>query len=162
MAERLLVVSSNDGKVREIEAMLGSPVERVDLDIPEIQALDVEAVVRQKALVAYERVGRAVVVEDTGLALDALGGLPGALVRWFLETLGPGGICGPSLLLCAACAAASEARACRGSRDRSPFPSALPWLAMRQHSSTPASTRAPMSRRRSRSGPSGVRSTAVS
>jgi non-canonical purine NTP pyrophosphatase (RdgB/HAM1 family) len=32
-------------------------------------------------------------VEDTGLYLNALHGLPGALVRWFLVTIGPGGIC---------------------------------------------------------------------
>jgi non-canonical purine NTP pyrophosphatase (RdgB/HAM1 family) len=34
-----------------------------------------------------------VIVEDTGLYLDALNGLPGALVRWFLVTIGPAGIC---------------------------------------------------------------------
>jgi XTP/dITP diphosphohydrolase len=34
-----------------------------------------------------------VLVEDTGLYVDALGGLPGALVRWFLLTIGPAGIC---------------------------------------------------------------------
>ena len=32
-------------------------------------------------------------MEDTGLSIAALGGLPGALVRWFLVTVGPGGIC---------------------------------------------------------------------
>lgn len=94
MSERLLFVTSNPGKVREIEALLGTPVEQLNLDLPEIQALDVAEVAQQKARTAFERAGRPVMVEDTGLYIDALGGLPGALVRWFLATIGPGGICG--------------------------------------------------------------------
>lgn len=93
MSDRLLFVSSNAGKVREVESILGMPVEQLDLDLPEIQALDVEDVVYQKALTAFAHAGRPVVVEDTGLYLDALRGLPGALVRWFLLTIGPEGIC---------------------------------------------------------------------
>lgn len=93
MTGPLLFVSSNAGKVREVEAMLGLPLERLDLDLPEIQALAVEEVARHKALAAFARAGRSVVVEDTGLYVDALRGLPGALVRWFLATVGPDGIC---------------------------------------------------------------------
>ena len=93
MRDRLLFVTSNAGKVREVEAILGSPVEQLDLDVPEIQALDVEVVVREKARAAFAHAGRPVLVEDTGLYLDALRGLPGALVRWFLATIGPEGIC---------------------------------------------------------------------
>ena len=93
MTEPLLFVSSNEGKAREVAAILGAAVARLDLDLPEIQALDVAEVARHKAAAAFARVGRPVVVEDTGLALDALGGLPGALVRWFLATIGPDGIC---------------------------------------------------------------------
>jgi non-canonical purine NTP pyrophosphatase (RdgB/HAM1 family) len=93
MRDRLLFVSSNMGKVREVEAILEMPVEQLALDLPEIQALDVADVVRAKALSAYEDAGRPVVVEDTGLFIDALHGLPGALVRWFLVTIGPAGIC---------------------------------------------------------------------
>ena len=93
MGDRLLFVSNNAGKVREVEAILGAPVERLDLDLPEIQALAVDEVARHKAGTAFERAGRPVVVEDTGLYVEALRGLPGALVRWFLATIGPGGIC---------------------------------------------------------------------
>lgn len=94
MSEPLLFVTSNPGKVREVEVLLGAPVAQFDLDLPEIQALDVAEVARQKALTAFERAGRPVMVEDTGLYIAALGGLPGALVRWFLATIGPAGICG--------------------------------------------------------------------
>ena len=94
MPEPLLFVSSNPGKVREVEAILGIPVTQLPLDLPEIQALDVETVVTDKARRAFAAAGAPVVVEDTGLYLDALHGLPGALVRWFLVTIGPAGICG--------------------------------------------------------------------
>ena len=94
MGDRLLFVSGNAGKVREVEAIVGTPVERLELDLPEIQALDVEEVARQKALTAFARARRPVVVDDTGLYIEALGGLPGALARWFLATIGTGGICG--------------------------------------------------------------------
>lgn len=93
MSGPLLFVTSNAGKVREVEAILGTPVEQLDLDLPEIQALEVEVVVRQKALTAFAQAGRPLVVEDTGLYIDGLCGLPGALVRWFLVTVGPVGIC---------------------------------------------------------------------
>ena len=93
MRERLLFVSNNAGKAREVEAILGAPVERLDLDLLEIQALAVDEVARHKALTAFARAGQPVVVEDTGLYVDALRGLPGALVRWFLATIGPAGIC---------------------------------------------------------------------
>jgi non-canonical purine NTP pyrophosphatase (RdgB/HAM1 family) len=86
-------VSSNPGKVREVEAILGTPVTQLPLDLPEVQALDVETVVADKARRAFAAAGAPIVVEDTGLYLNALHGLPGALVRWFLVTIGPEGIC---------------------------------------------------------------------
>ena len=88
-----LFVSSNPGKLREIEAILGHPIDRVDLDLPEIQAIDVATVARDKAEAAFRAVARPVFVEDTGLYLAGLNGLPGALVRWFIGTIGPQGIC---------------------------------------------------------------------
>jgi non-canonical purine NTP pyrophosphatase (RdgB/HAM1 family) len=93
LPEPLLFVSSNAGKVHEVEAILGMPITQLPLDLPEVQALDVETVVADKAQHAFEAAGQPVLVEDTGLAIDALRGLPGALVRWFLLTIGPGGIC---------------------------------------------------------------------
>jgi non-canonical purine NTP pyrophosphatase (RdgB/HAM1 family) len=89
----LAFATSNAGKLREATAILGVPLAQLDLDLPEIQALDVETVVREKALAAHRAVGRATLVDDTGFAIEAWGGLPGALVRWFVTTVGPAGIC---------------------------------------------------------------------
>ncbi len=88
----LVVVTGNKGKADEIASITGMPVEIVKLDIPEIQSLDVEEVAREKALTAYRILAKPVVVDDTGMSIEALGGLPGALVSWFLDTLGPEGL----------------------------------------------------------------------
>lgn len=90
--ETLIIVTGNKGKVREIESITGWPVEAVELEIAEIQHIDVEVVAREKAVAAYKAVGRPVVVDDTGMSISALKGLPGALVAWFLDSLGPAGV----------------------------------------------------------------------
>jgi non-canonical purine NTP pyrophosphatase (RdgB/HAM1 family) len=88
----LAFVSSSANKHREVEAILGARVERIALDLPEPQGLDVAAVVRAKARLAYATLARPVLVEDTALELAALGGFPGPLVRWLLEAAGPAAI----------------------------------------------------------------------
>lgn len=71
---------------------LGFPLERIDLDLPEPQALEPAEVAEAKARAAFERLGRAVLVEDSGLAVAAWGGFPGALVKWLEKTAGLDGI----------------------------------------------------------------------
>ncbi len=86
-------VTSNLGKLREAEEVLGCPLRHRALDLPEIQSLDLVEVVRAKAGAAFERLGAPVLVEDTSLELAGLGGFPGPLVRWLLASVGPEGIC---------------------------------------------------------------------
>jgi non-canonical purine NTP pyrophosphatase (RdgB/HAM1 family) len=89
----LAIATSNPHKVREIQAILGRPLEQVSLDLPEIQAVEVSAVIRHKARQAFHAAGRAVLVEDTGLYFHAWNGLPGALIRWFMDSVGNEGLC---------------------------------------------------------------------
>jgi len=63
-----------------------------NLDIPEIQSLDVEEVAKAKALSAFKLTNSPVIVDDTGMSIDSLNGLPGAFVAWFLDNLKPEGI----------------------------------------------------------------------
>lgn len=86
-------ITSNTEKRKEVERLLGHPLAQVSLPLEEIQAVDLEPVVSHKARQAYASLGRPVLVEDTGLAFAAWNGLPGALIKWFLATLGTGGIC---------------------------------------------------------------------
>lgn len=90
---QLLFVTSNRNKVQEVERVLGYPIQQVDIELPEIQAIDVQTVIRAKAMSAYEDIGRAVLVEDTGLSIAAWNGMPGALITWFVKSVGNEGIC---------------------------------------------------------------------
>ena len=69
-------------------ARLGFALERVDLDLPEPQSLDPSEVAEAKVRAAFEILGRAVLVEDSGLAVEAWGGFPGALVKWLEKSAG--------------------------------------------------------------------------
>ena len=89
----LLLATGNEHKARELAQLLARPVPRINLELPEIQAVAVEDVIEAKAREAYRLVGKPVLVEDTGLALAAWNGLPGALVRWFLDRVGNDGLC---------------------------------------------------------------------
>jgi len=93
IVDDFLFVTSNLGKLREAEAVLGRALEHRALDLDEIQSLDLHEIVRDKAARAWQRLQRPVLVEDTALELDGLGGFPGPLVRWLLASVGPAGIC---------------------------------------------------------------------
>ena len=87
----LVFVTSRAEKALEA-ARLGFEVERLDLDLPEPQALDPSDIVEAKARAAYERIARPVLVEDSGLAVRAWGGFPGALVKWLEKSAGTAGL----------------------------------------------------------------------
>lgn len=89
----LLFVTSSPGKLSEIQRILRAPVESIDVELAEPQAVDLDEVVKAKAEEAYRLVRAAVMVEDSGLFLDAWNGLPGALIKWFVLRVGVEGIC---------------------------------------------------------------------
>jgi len=111
--DELVFVTSNEGKLREAEAVLGVALQSRDLDLAEPQSLDIHHVVRSKATTAFELLGTPVLVEDTALELLGLGGFPGPLIRWLLASVGPEGICTiadafgdrRAVVRCVACAA---------------------------------------------------------
>jgi non-canonical purine NTP pyrophosphatase (RdgB/HAM1 family) len=87
----LVFVTSRAEKALEA-ARLGFEIERLDLDLPEPQALDPSDVVAAKARAAYAALARPVLVEDSGLAVRAWGGFPGALVKWLEKSAGVAGL----------------------------------------------------------------------
>lgn len=86
-------ITSNPGKIREARAILNIPIAQVKMDLPEIQQVEVEEVVRWKLLEAYKLLAKPVLVEDTSLTFVAWNQLPGALIKWFLQSVGVGGLC---------------------------------------------------------------------
>lgn len=90
---KITYITSNPNKAKQLSWHLGFPVTHQSLDLPEIQSLNIDEVVEQKAKTAYEIVGKPVLVEDYSLVCNALGKLPGPLVKWFLLEIGTIGLC---------------------------------------------------------------------
>lgn len=84
-------VTGNDHKFREAKALLSDLV-RVEIDLPEEQALDPQIVISKKLDVARELQPGRLVVEDTSLYLSGLNGFPGPLIKWMLQSVGDIGI----------------------------------------------------------------------
>ncbi|KAM6415118.1 inosine triphosphate pyrophosphatase isoform 1-T1 [Rhynochetos jubatus] len=61
------------------------------IDLPEYQG-EPDEISEQKCREAARQVQGPVIVEDTCLCFNALGGLPGPYVKWFLEKLKPEGL----------------------------------------------------------------------
>lgn len=92
MLDHVTLITGNEGKAREYATLLGIDVRAVKEDLIEIQSLDVVEVVGHKVQDAYAKLQVPVLVDDTGLSLSAWNGLPGALVAWFLQSVGAQGI----------------------------------------------------------------------
>lgn len=86
-------VTSDERKMTRLQQYVNIPLEHVSLDLPEIQSLDRLEVVLEKAKAAYALLNRPVLVEDIAVTFQALGNLPGTLIKWFLFELGNDGIC---------------------------------------------------------------------
>jgi XTP/dITP diphosphohydrolase len=90
--DRLILVSTNPNKAIEAERILGMPLLRVSISLPEIQAATVEDITRYKLETAKTKGYNRLVVEDVSLGFDELGNFPGPYVRWLLEAAGGQGL----------------------------------------------------------------------
>lgn len=87
---RIRFLSRNPLKIKEAKKILsGVEVEVAPVHFPltELQTDDMERLVRQKTLAAFHRLGHRVFVEQTGLFIDRLNGLPGGLTQVFWDNL---------------------------------------------------------------------------
>jgi non-canonical purine NTP pyrophosphatase (RdgB/HAM1 family) len=87
------LVTSNIDKWREAQRILGVSLDRVSLDLPEIQAATTSAVALEKVSAARLALGDEVIVEDAGVELLALGGFPGPYIKWWEKQGGLLSIC---------------------------------------------------------------------
>eukprot|EP00727_Mastigamoeba_balamuthi_P002089 m51a1_g11878 nucleoside-triphosphate diphosphatase, putative (226) ;mRNA; f:568775-570550 len=90
--------SGNKNKLAEVRAILGAilpggsaSIRSQSIDLPELQGTG-DHICAAKAREAAQRVGGPVLIEDTELRFDALGGMPGPYIKWFLEAVGPQGL----------------------------------------------------------------------
>lgn len=84
-------ITGSDKKFREVKALLPDVIQ-LRMDLPEIQEIDAQKIVEAKLQVALTYHDEELIVEDTSLYLECLGGLPGPLVKWFEKTMATEGI----------------------------------------------------------------------
>lgn len=99
-ARDIVFVTGNRNKIIELGNHISSEhtqLTALKLEVPEIQHSDVLTIVQEKCRAAFEHINgasaagsteRAVLVEDTCLNFNALKGLPGPYIKWFVEGLG--------------------------------------------------------------------------
>jgi len=101
---RITFVTGNKKKVEELQRLLGitdQSSEQSDpipfhitnkkIDLPELQG-EPEEIAIEKCKIATAEVNGPVLVEDTCLCFNALNGLPGPYIKWFLEKTGHEGL----------------------------------------------------------------------
>lgn len=87
----LFFITGNKNKFEEAKSILPE-LEQIDIDLPEIQGIDAKLIIKYKLQEAWKHHKGSFIVEDTSLYLDCLNGLPGPLIKWFMETIGNKGL----------------------------------------------------------------------
>ena len=91
----LIFVTGNPNKLKEVKSILGEnfpwTLEARNIDLPEFQG-EPDEISIEKCKVAAKQIGAPVIVEDTCLCFNALGGMPGPYIKWFLKKLKPEGL----------------------------------------------------------------------
>lgn len=82
---KVTFITGNEHKAKHFAECLGLPVDHVKLDLDEIQSLSLKEIVEHKVRQAYEFAQRPVIVEDVSLEFEALNGLPGPFIRFFVD-----------------------------------------------------------------------------
>ncbi len=85
--QKIVYVTSNKSKAKRVQSLTPFELEIVGLEVDEIQSVDPKVVVEHKVRQAYVQLQRPVLIEDTSLAINALGGMPGALIKWFIRSM---------------------------------------------------------------------------
>jgi len=85
--KRILSVSEDGNQEDQIPFFISNQ----KIDLPELQGNPIE-IAKEKCSLAAERVGGAVITEDTSLCFTALNNLPGPYIKWFLDDCGHDGL----------------------------------------------------------------------
>lgn len=117
MKKNIVFITGNENKRKEVHNILGIKdfeVINIKLDLPEIQSTNVEEVVNEKIKSAYElailnfdeiknkflkkninitNINDVIIIcEDTGLYIKNMNNFPGALIKFYFESVGSDGI----------------------------------------------------------------------
>lgn len=96
--ESITLVTGNKGKLREITRIVQEDADlskfqivSQDIDLPELQGTP-EEISTEKLRVALKQVSGPVFIEDVCLCYNALGGMPGPYIKWFMKGCGVQGL----------------------------------------------------------------------
>jgi inosine triphosphate pyrophosphatase len=93
----LTFVTGNKNKLEEVKQILASAgdlsfdMTNRKIDLPELQG-DPSEIAAEKCRLAAQEVNGPCLTEDTSLCFNALGGMPGPYIKWFLEKCGHDGL----------------------------------------------------------------------
>ena len=93
--DKLVLVTQNQYKLTELRPLFerfNVSFETTSVEKFEIRADNVEIVAHQAAITAYDVLKHPVVLDDTGLFVDALNGFPGTYSAYVLRAIGNAGI----------------------------------------------------------------------
>lgn len=95
----LTLVTGNPNKLEEVKQILSTGDETLPftlanrkLDLPELQGSDPVAIAKEKCKLAADEIQGPCLTEDTSLCFNALNGMPGPYIKWFLENCGHDGL----------------------------------------------------------------------
>lgn len=94
----LTFVTGNKNKLEEVKKILSTDSMNLSfhltnkkIDLPELQGDPIE-IAQEKCRLAAREIEGPVFIEDTSLCFNALNGLPGPYIKWFLESCGHNGL----------------------------------------------------------------------
>lgn len=86
--KQAVFITGNQNKADYLGRLIGMPIEHHKLDLDEIQSVDLKEVIEHKARQAYKILNKPVLVEDVSLEFNALNGLPGTFIKFFVDYTG--------------------------------------------------------------------------
>ncbi|CAM0140026.1 acetyl-coenzyme A synthetase 2 [Umbelopsis sp. WA50703] len=91
--QKLVFVTGNKHKLMEVQAILKGTVdlESHKVDLPELQGTP-EDIAAEKCRIAAEKLQGPCITEDTCLCYNAMNGLPGPYIKWFMQSIGHDGL----------------------------------------------------------------------
>ena len=88
--KNITLVTGNPGKLLEWQRLFPNKLQLMsrDIDLDEIQSLDMDKIIADKAQRAFAALLTPIIVEDVSAGIDDLGNLPGPFIKFFEQKLG--------------------------------------------------------------------------
>ncbi len=92
--QKIYYITSGKQKYEEIKDLIPPQIviEKLEHFYPEDQSMDLRHICAFGAKWVANKINKPVIVDDMGLFIDALGGLPGPFLKFFAKYLGPKGV----------------------------------------------------------------------